>query len=111
MESVTNSNSNAGNSLYNYIGLSLALFERIYLLSRKGSIEPEIWASWERWLIGSWFRVSLFALFRESEREYFTTEFAGYIDEKYRQFKQFKPIRTSGRISAHSRRSFYWALT
>ena len=45
------------------LGSSFALFERIYLLARQGSIQPRIWDSWERWLIDGWFRLRLFDTF------------------------------------------------
>ncbi len=72
---------------YNYLGLLFALFERIYLLARRGSIEPRIWASWERWLVDGWFRLRLFDTFWQHERTFFTTDFYEFVDRKYQEFK------------------------
>ena len=65
---------------YNYLALSFALFERIYLLSRKGSVEPHIWASWERWLTEGWFRPKLFETFWTNEGTFFTADFYEFVD-------------------------------
>ena len=73
---------------YNYLGLSFALFERIYLLARQGSIQPRIWDSWERWLIDGWFRLRLFDTFWRRERTFFTTDFYEFVDRKYAEFKE-----------------------
>jgi hypothetical protein len=72
---------------YNYLGLSFALFERIYLLAQRGSIDSRIWASWERWLTDGWFRSRLFDTFWQNERTFFTTDFHEFVDSKYHHFK------------------------
>lgn len=71
---------------YNYLALSFALFERIFLLSTKKEIEPRIWASWKRWLIDAWFRADHFDIFWRHERTFFTTDFTAFIDREYQQF-------------------------
>lgn len=76
---------------YNYISLSMTLFERIYLLSKKGSLEPEIWKSWEHWLIIGWFRLKLFETYWRTEREFFTKSFQEFVDNKLKEFKSINP--------------------
>lgn len=72
---------------YNYIALSATLFERIYLLSNKGSLDPEIWQSWERWLIDGWFRVKLFETFWVGEGQFFTKSFQEFVNRELDKFK------------------------
>jgi hypothetical protein len=72
---------------YNYIALSITLFERIYLLAKKGAIEPTIWESWERWLTNGWFRVGLFQTYWANEKTFYTTDFCKYVDDKYEEFQ------------------------
>lgn len=71
---------------YNYIGLSITLFERIYLLAKKGAIEPAVWESWERWLTNGWFRIELFPIYWANEKTFYTAEFCKFVDDKYEEF-------------------------
>lgn len=65
---------------YNYIGLSAAFFERVYLLHRQGGIDASIWSSWERWIQDVWLNSKLFSTFWKNEHRYFTEEFARFVD-------------------------------
>jgi hypothetical protein len=75
---------------YNYMALSFALFERIFLLWKKGDIEPHIWDSWERWLT-EWFRPQLFVVFWSHERTFFTIDFYQFVDQQYQEFEESRP--------------------
>jgi hypothetical protein len=65
---------------YNYVALVMTLFERIYLLNSKGNLDHEIWESWERWLIHAWLPMTMFSVFWNAERQFYTTSFSRYID-------------------------------
>jgi hypothetical protein len=72
------------------MALSFALFERIFLLWKKGDIEPHIWDSWERWLT-EWFRPQLFVVFWSHERTFFTIDFYQFVDQQYQEFEESRP--------------------
>lgn len=78
---------------YNYIALSFTLFERIYLLSRRGAVEPQIWSSWEKWLVEGWFRLQLFEIFWKNEGVFFTEDFREFIQNRYEEFKSDSSAR------------------
>lgn len=77
---------------YNYIALSLTLFERIYLLAMRGAIEPDIWESWERWLTNGWFRIELFQTHWANEKIFYTRAFCKFVDEKLEEFQSNNKI-------------------
>jgi hypothetical protein len=77
---------------YNYMALSFALFERIYLLANKGAVESGIWSSWERWLADAWFRPKLFEIFWKNERTFFTADFCKLVDTKFTEYKSANQI-------------------